>query len=87
MEIWRLRSFGHFLLSISFCWDPVQYKICQHGFYHLWKSCQLEVEFPCATEGHPGRYSSVVGLMGSYERVCWLFLCFLLVLSSPGVLP
>jgi len=51
------------------------------------ESSQLEVEFPRALEGHPGRYCSVVGLMRSYERVCGLFPCFLLVLSSPGVLP
>jgi len=87
MEIWRLRSFGHFLLSISFCWDRVQYKWRRHGFYLLQKSSQLEVEFPQAPEGHPGRYCSIVGLMRSYECVCRLFPCFLLVLSSPGVLP
>jgi len=36
MEISRLSSFGHFLLFISFCWDPVQGKWRRHGFYHLW---------------------------------------------------
>jgi len=45
MEIWRLRSFGHFLLSISLCWDPVQYKWRGYRFDHLQKSSQLEVEF------------------------------------------
>jgi hypothetical protein len=35
MEIWRFRSFGHFHLSISFCWDPVQYQLRRHGFYHV----------------------------------------------------
>jgi hypothetical protein len=51
------------------------------------ESSQLEVEFPRAPEVNPGRYCSVVGLMRSYERICGLFLCFLLVLSCPGVLP
>jgi hypothetical protein len=86
MEIWRHRSFGYFL-SYVFGWDPVQYKWRQHGFYHLRKSSQLEVEFPCAPEGHHGRYCSVLGLMRLYKHVCGLFLCFLLVFSNPGVLP
>jgi hypothetical protein len=51
------------------------------------QSSQLEVEFPHAPEGHPGHYCSVVGLMRSYECACELFPRFLLVLSSPGVLP
>lgn len=38
MERWRVRTFVHFPLSISFCWDLVQCKWRRHGFYHLWKS-------------------------------------------------
>jgi len=75
MEILRCRSLGRFLLSISFCLDPVQYKWCWHRFYHLQKCSQLEVELPCAPEGHPGQYGSVVGCMRSSEYVCGVFLC------------
>jgi hypothetical protein len=32
MEIWRLRSFGHFLRSMFFLLGPVQYKWHRHGF-------------------------------------------------------
>jgi len=86
MEIWRLRSFGHFLLSISVVGTgPVQMALAR--VLPPLESSQLEVEFPRAPEGHPGRYCSVVGLMRSYERVCGFFPCFLLVLSSPRVLP
>jgi len=86
MEIWRLRSFEHFLLSISFVGTRSSTNGVGTGFNAILFS-QLEVEFLLAPEGHPGRYCSVVGLMRSYERVCGLFPCFLLLLSSPGVLP
>jgi hypothetical protein len=46
MEIWRLRSFGYFLLSIAFCWDPVQYKWHRHGFYHLRNPVSWRWSFP-----------------------------------------
>jgi len=46
MEILRLRSFGHFLLSISFCWDPVQYKWLWHGFYNLQNPVNWRSSFP-----------------------------------------
>jgi hypothetical protein len=76
MEIWRFRSFGHFLLSISFCWNPVLYKWRLQGFYDLRKCIEFEVEFPHAPEGQPGWNCTVVGLMKSYKRVCGFFPLF-----------
>jgi len=56
MVIGRLRSFGHFLRSNSFCWDLVQYKWRRNEVYDPRKSSQLEVDFPHPPEVHPGRY-------------------------------
>ena len=57
------------------------------GFITSGNPIKLELEFPRTPEGHAGQYCTVVGLMRAYEHVCQLFPCFLLVLSSPGVLP
>jgi len=76
-------------LGISFlfyCEDPVQYKWHRHRFYHLRKSSQLEVQFPCAPEGHPGRTDQLLDLRDPTSVYAGCFL-FLFVLSSPGVLP
>jgi hypothetical protein len=79
-------------LGISFsilCGDPVQYKWRRHGFYHLRKSSQLEVEFSRAPEGHPGRTDQLLDLRDrtSVYAGCFLVSLFILVCSSPGVLP
>jgi hypothetical protein len=86
---WRYGGLGH--LGISFflflLLGPSAVQMASAQVLPCPESSQLEVEFPRAPEGHPAQYCSVVGLMRSYEHVCGLFSCFLLVLSSPGVLP
>jgi len=75
MTFWRLRLFGNFLFYFI-CWGQVQYKWCQHMFYHIRKSSQLEVEFPHAPDGHPGQYYSGVGLPRLYKCVYVLLVVF-----------
>jgi len=72
--------------SLFCCQDPVQYKWHRHGFYHLQKSSQLEMEFPCAPEAHPGRTDQLLDLQDRTSVYAGCFM-FLLVLSSPWVLP
>jgi len=59
------------------CRDPVQYIWRQHRFYHLWKSSQLEVEFPCAPEGHPRHTDQLLDLWDctSVYAGCFLASC------------
>jgi len=47
---------------LFYCQNPVQYKWRRHGFYHLRKSSQLEVEFPREPECHPGRTEQLLDL-------------------------
>jgi hypothetical protein len=55
--------------------ERVQYKWHSQGFYHLQKSSQLEVEFPCGPEGHHGHTAQLVDLWDRTRvyPVCFLF--------------
>jgi hypothetical protein len=64
--------------SLFYCEDPVQYKWCRHGFYHLQKSSQLEVDFLRAPEGHHGRANQLLDVRDrtSVYAGCFLFLFY-----------
>jgi len=76
MEICMLRSLGLSFFLFRFGWDPVQYKWCRHGFYHLQNSSHWEVEFPRAPEGHPGRTDQLLDLWDRTSVYAGCFLVF-----------